>query len=157
MSSRDAAVTGKSTNSGRAIAAKSAEQSRFLRFLAIGSIGFLVDGGILGLEVHGFGVNPYLGRVPSFLVAVTVTWWLNRRHSFAQLGQFAPAHEYRRYVLVQTLGAVANLGVYAGAIHTSRWCAQYPLIAFAVGACVALVLNYSLARAYVFPGGPRRE
>jgi putative flippase GtrA len=127
------------------------EGRRVLQYLLVGAVGFLVDGGVLAFEVHLLRIGPYLARGPSFLAAVTATWLLNRRHTFADLGCYAPGKEYRLYVASQTIGALANLGVYALAIRNIALCAEFPVIALALGSAVALAVNYTLARFYVFP------
>ena len=59
------------------------ELGQFITFCIVGGIGFLVDAGILGLLVHGFGADPLLSRLLSFPCAMTVTWYLNRRVTFS--------------------------------------------------------------------------
>ncbi|SRR5579885_1031685 len=126
------------------------ERQRVLRYLVVGALGFLVDGGVLTVEVHGFGLDPILARGPSFLAAVTVTWLANRTHTFAGLRRHSAAAEYRRYVTTQTLGAMVNLAVYALALGVSAWCARVPVAGLALGSAVGLTVNYALARRYVF-------
>jgi putative flippase GtrA len=93
-----------------------------------------------------------VARAPSFLTAATVTWLLNRKHTFKDLARHSTGTEYRRYIMSQVAGALANLAVYATAIASIPWCAKYPVAALAFGAVFGLVVNYSLARFYVFPG-----
>ena len=37
--------------------------SRFLRFCAVGTVGFVIDAGVLQALVAGLGANPYVARV----------------------------------------------------------------------------------------------
>ena len=55
----------------------------FPAFFVVGTIGFIVDAGVLAVLVHGYGQGNYSSRMVSFAVAVTVTWLLNRTFSFA--------------------------------------------------------------------------
>jgi putative flippase GtrA len=131
------------------------EQQRIVRYLMVGAVGFVVDAGLLALQVHLFGVNPYVARGPSFLVAATVTWLLNRVHTFKGLERYSTGNEYRRYIMIQMAGALINLGVYVMAIASFAICARYPELGVAMGAVVGPVANYILARLFVFPGSKR--
>ena len=53
----------------------------FLSFAVVGTIGFVVDLGVLYVVAPTLGW--YGGRVLSFLAAASVTWALNRRFTFA--------------------------------------------------------------------------
>ena len=48
-----------------------------------GVLGLLVDAGTVQALVGWGGWNPYLARVLTFMLAATVTWAWNRRHTFA--------------------------------------------------------------------------
>jgi putative flippase GtrA len=80
---------------------------------------------------------------------------LNRAHTFKGLERHSAGTAYRRYVLAQMVGGLANLGVYAAAIDVIAICTKYPEIAVALASGFALVVNYALARLFVFPGAPR--
>ncbi len=131
------------------------EHERILRFLIVGAIGFVVDAGLVGIQVHLLGLGPYVARGPSFLTAATVTWLLNRKHTFTGLERHSVGASYRRYVLAQVVGGFINLGVYAAAIARIAICAKYPETAVALAAGFGLIANYTLARLFVFPGGGR--
>ena len=53
-------------------------------FAVGGVIGLVIDAGVVQALVGIEGWNPYLARVVSFLLAASVTWWWNRRHTFAE-------------------------------------------------------------------------
>ena len=131
------------------------EWHRIVRYLVVGSVGFLVDAGLLALQFHMLGIGPFIARGPSFLSAVTVTWWLNREYTFGGLGEYSMVREYRRYFLIQMFGALTNLAVYAVAIASVAWLAKYPVAAVALGSVFGLIVNYGLARHYVFPEAQR--
>src|SRR3954468_11345691 len=101
------------------------ERQRFLIYLMVGTVGFIVDAGLVAIQVHILGIGPYVARGPSFAAAVTVTWLLNRAHTFKGLERHSPATAYRRYVLAQVVGVLTNLGVYAVAIAKIAICARY--------------------------------
>ena len=131
------------------------ERQRFLIYLVVGAVGFIVDAGLVAVQVHILGIGPYVARGPSFAAAVTVTWMLNRAYTFKGLERHSAGTAYRRYVLAQMVGGLTNLGVYAAAIGAIAICEKYPEIAVALASGFALVVNYALARLFVFPGAPR--
>jgi putative flippase GtrA len=124
----------------------------FPAFLVVGGIGFVVDATILAVLVHGYGWGDYTARLVSFAVAVTVTWYLNRKYVFAA-GRTARKHsEYTRYLLVQGIGMLINFLVYSLCIASNELMDRWPVLALAVGSAVALFFNYAGSRMFVFTG-----
>ncbi len=125
-----------------------------LYFLCIGGFGFLVDAGVLTwlVTVQNWGL--YSGRAVSFFLAVTATWYLNRRITFIHHTSPARGCEYVLYLSTQTVGAVINLGVYAGVIARAPELGSYPVIPLGFGAAAALVFNFSTAKKFVFKRRP---
>lgn len=125
----------------------------FLLFGIGGGLAFLVDAGLLQILVRGLGSDPYLARLGSFLCAVTATWVFNRRITFrgcvtgGSLGR-----EWARYVVSQLGGFSANYMVYAALIWSLESVRQWPVIGVAAGSLAGMVVNYLLARRYVFIG-----
>ena len=70
--------------SAEALDAAAARRSlgQFLRFGLVGTAGFVVDAAALTAAM-ALGLGPYGGRVVSYLAAVTFTWAMNRRFTFA--------------------------------------------------------------------------
>jgi putative flippase GtrA len=125
-------------------------RQRFLRFCVVGCFGFAVDGGLVYLLVS-YEMDPYLVRAVSFPIAVSATWYLNRHWAFG-IASSTPGkgRDYRRYLAVQTLGALANYLVYALLLVFLSHTAPNALAALAVGSLAGLVINYSGARWWVF-------
>lgn len=120
-------------------------------FFALGGvIGFIVDAGIVHVLVRQWALDPYLARVPSFLVAATVTWWWNRSLTFAHRRHLRGGQEWLRWIGVMSLGAMLNYGVYALAIGFFPTVRAWPALGVAAGSAVAAVVNYSAARGVVF-------
>ena len=115
--------------------------------MLVGIVGFGVDATVLSLLVHAWHLPHYTARALSFGMAVSVTWYLNRRFTFSSTGH--AGREYRGYFLAQLVGAIINLGTYATTIELIPRLARVPVIPLAVGAAFALAFNYSAAR-YVF-------
>ena len=116
----------------------------------VGGIGFLVDVGILALLVHVFEIGPLLSRLVSFPCAMTVTWYLNRKVTFAHAVSNNPGHEWFRYALVSVFGNLINFIVYAVCISLSQLMYAYPETALAIASIVALVFNYLGSSRYAF-------
>lgn len=121
------------------------------RFVVVGTVGFVIDGGLLYLLVRS-GVDPYLARAFSFPPAVTATWYLNRVWTFAAR-QGAARRQYARYLAVQLVGALSNYGVYAAILSLGHRSAEGALAALAAGSIAGLVINFAGARALVFVAG----
>jgi putative flippase GtrA/SAM-dependent methyltransferase len=133
--------------------------AQFVRFAAVGAIGFVVDAGVLTLLVATFGFGVYSARAVSFSAAVFVTWLVNRRWTFAQGAaerRVGAGAEYARYLLVQIMGALANLGVFVAVLAARPDLVRLPVVPLAVGAIAGLVVNYLGSRAWVFAPRAKR-
>jgi putative flippase GtrA len=122
------------------------------RFGAIGSVGFLIDAGVLTWLVTERGWDLYESRMLSFALAVSATWYLNRRFTFTNRVSIDRAGEYGRYVAVQVTGALLNLAVYVTIVATTPSLAAYPAVPLAVGSGVAMIVNFVGARRFAFSG-----
>jgi putative flippase GtrA len=125
-------------------------------FVLVGAIGFLIDAGILTALVNGLGAGHYAARASSFTVAVTATWYMNRRWVFEKIATRKRSREYTSYLIVQAIGAVINLSVFVAAIELVPALAKAPVIPLAIGAAVALLFNFSASSRFVFTS-PRKK
>ncbi len=124
----------------------------FRAFCVVGTIGFIIDAGMVQLLVSRFGVNVLLARLPSYLTAVTVTWLLNRRFTFRVTARPASRAEWFKYVTVNSVGNGLNIGVYTLAVLTVDFLATFPFLAVAMGSAVGLAFNFTLSKTLVFKG-----
>jgi len=81
-------------------------------FSIAGVAGFLVDAGIVWLFTMA-GADPFTAQMVAFTLAVTVTWLLNRRFTFAHHASPNWVREWMHYVAANSVGAIVNNGVYA--------------------------------------------
>ncbi len=102
-------------------------------FTFVGGIGFMADASVLTLLVNGLNWGPYRARLCSFAVAVTLTWYLNRHWTFASQARNNKKIEYARYLTVQSIGALLNLGIYSICLETFPVMVTYPVLALAIG------------------------
>jgi putative flippase GtrA len=123
---------------------------QFARFCVVGGIGFVVDAGLLWLLLQTTALGPYGGRAISFLAAATVTWSLHRRFTFPGAPRDRRARQWLHFVAVNGAGALLNYGIYALLVATTAFLAQAPVLAVAVGAAVAMVVNFAANRLWVF-------
>jgi putative flippase GtrA len=122
---------------------------RFIFFCAAGAIGFAVDGGLMVAISTWIGLTPMQARPFSFAVAVTVTWWLNRRYTFS--ARTPPGvGEWAKYAATNVVGALVNLAVFYLIMLVFPPAQRYPLAVLAVAAGVALVSNFAGSQWLVF-------
>lgn len=122
--------------------------SQLVRFGLVGAIGFVVDAGVL-YALLTVGINAYLARGLSFLVAVFVTWRINRQFTFST-GSTLSWREFGRYLAAMSLGGACNYGAYVamlGVLSRHFWS---PLFALAVGSLIGMVVNFLAAKFWVF-------
>ena len=82
---------------------------------------------------------------------MSATWYLNRHWAFGIPGSVpGKSRDYRRYLLVQTVGALGNYLVYALLLAVLGLTARDALVALAVGALAGLAINYTGSRWWVF-------
>lgn len=129
---------------------------QFLRFGAVGTLGFFVDTVTL-LGAVALGAGPYLGRLLSYLVAASTTWALNRAWTFRERGGDAPpARQWALFVALNLAGFTANYGTYALVTSLIGTGAAELVAAVAAGSLAGMFLNFALARQIVFrPATPR--
>lgn len=121
----------------------------FLRFSVVGTIGFLVDSSVLMALTQGLELGPLAGRFLSFAVAVTVTWYLNRRVTFRAVT--APTgSEWLRYAGLTAFGALINIGVYRMVLALAGITPTAMVAGVAAGSVAALGFNYTVSKRWVF-------
>jgi putative flippase GtrA len=128
---------------------------KFIRELVlfglVGVFGFLVDSGVLYLLKSSLGL--YYGRLVSFTCAVLTTWVLNRRLTFSMRASgLTLTHEFSRYIGMMLGGGVVNYLVYALLVHFIEFVARQPVWGVALGSCMGMLVNYFLARSFIFSG-----
>jgi len=125
------------------------ETRRFLKFLVVGGIGFLVDTGCLSLFVLGLSMNRVLAKGLAFSAAVTGNFVLNRVWTYPEARSKSIIAQSMQFVLVSLVGLGINLLVFSWTDkliyhRLSPVIALYVAQAAAVG--VALFWNYGANR-----------
>jgi len=124
------------------------ELRSIVRFGMVGSVGFAVDAGWLTVLTRYGGMSPYSARVVSFLFAITVTWMLNRRFTFASHNRRRA--EYTRHVCVQLIGGATNYAIFAALLWRFPDLERQPVIPLAFASGVAMFVNYFGSRVWTF-------
>jgi len=131
-------------------------QFEFARFAVIGTIAFFVDTLTLYAAL-AVGLGFYAGRAVSYLVAVTFTWYGNRRITFTQTrasGTAAIAREWLTFVATNLVGGAANYATYALLVASVGVVRAFPVLGVAAGSLVGMTLNFTLSKFVVFRGRP---
>lgn len=124
-------------------------RKEFLIFGIVGTLGFLVDAGVLYLLKGSLGL--YWARVPSFFCAATATWLLNRQFTFrSRVSGVSIFQEYTKYFGLMLGGGAVNYLVYAIAVSLLPAVAYRPLASVALGSIAGMFINYFFARYFVF-------
>jgi putative flippase GtrA len=127
-------------------------QRQIGRFAVSGSVGFLVDIGVL-YGILQLGVGPYLGRLLSFLAAVYTTWIMNRNFTFRpQRGQ-SLFRECFTYFIAMSAGGVINYSAYSAVMFFFGGPTIMPALAVCVGSACGMILNFPSAKYWVYKKG----
>jgi putative flippase GtrA len=122
--------------------------SEFVRFLIVGALGFIADGGVLLTLVHAGGMSRVWARIPSFLIAVTVTWWCHRRFTFRVAKETQPTfREWATFVIANGVGNASNLAIYWALIGLLDWPVLTSLM---MASILAAGINYAMSARWVF-------
>ena len=123
---------------------------QFLRFCAVGAVGFAVDAAVLTLVVASGSMDPIGGRLISFACAVMATFELNRRWAFRLIPPLPYITTLIAYLGVQGVGFVCNLAAYVVLYKLLPPPFNQPLLCLALASALALVVNFSGSRLMVF-------
>ncbi|PJB73473.1 MAG: GtrA family protein [Alphaproteobacteria bacterium CG_4_9_14_3_um_filter_47_13] len=128
---------------------KDSELKTIMRFGLVGVAGFCTDAGLLQVILGLSGLDPLLARIPSFFVAVLVTWYLNRGFTFGMRHK-SFRESFLPYLAGNAIGLALNFGIYCAGILGSPFLAHYPVLAVALGAVIAMVFNFLAMRFWIF-------
>jgi putative flippase GtrA len=123
----------------------------FVLFAIGGVIGFVVDAGVVQLLTTFAHVNPYVGKVISFVLAATATWWWNRSHTFAARQSGQPLlTEWLHWMVLMSGGGAVNYGTFWLCLKAFPSWHQWPALGAAVGSICAALVNFVSARTLLF-------
>jgi len=118
------------------------------QFLGVGFIGFCVDALIFFTVINFLNSPLALGRALASTVAISSTWLLNRRVTFAHKKSTKLLNEWLRYSFASLIGALAN---FLTLFYVSPFDAEfYHIPAYLFGTAAGLVVNFILYQTIVF-------
>lgn len=135
---------------------------QFAIFALIGIGGLFVDMAALAAALHLLGLDPYGGRVFSYLMAATFTWYMNRQFTFTGVSRRGAVRQWARFLVANTVGALVNYGIYVLVLKAGPWMISavglwprlftdlLPYIGVAAGSVSGLIFNFVLSKKLVF-------
>lgn len=120
------------------------------RFAIVGGAGFVIEAVIMTALTQHAAWTPWQARVPSFLTAVTVTWLLNRRHTFAGRQMQRRSVEAILYAATQVCGALINLVMFGVCLKVSPALRATPVIPLAIGAAGGFAFNFLVSNLLIY-------
>jgi putative flippase GtrA len=123
---------------------------QFIAFIGVGTLGFAVDATLFFALQAIVGWPIVWARTISATCAITTTWALNRRLTFADRSSPNRTGEYLRYVMAQIVGLGVNLGTFSLCLLLAPQLRRHPIVALAIGSAVALSFNFFTARTVAF-------
>jgi putative flippase GtrA len=114
---------------------------RFQKFLVVGSIGLVVNQGLLFVLRHLFDIPLYVASPVAIFTSMVVTFALNEAWTWHDRGRGKIVHRLLMYCPINTVGLLINYGILSYLVHSHDW---HYLVANLVGAGFAAVWNFSL-------------
>lgn len=148
-------MTGEATGGG----GRSALPRELLRFAAIGVVALFVDMAALWFALELLGLGFYAGRLFSYLIAATFTWWLNREFTFKGVSRRGALRQWAKFLVANAVGGAVNYGVYAAVVTwgaglvpaaLDRLLPLLPYAGTAAGSLSGLIFNFTASRLLVF-------
>lgn len=124
-------------------------KQQLLWFLLIGAAGFVMDAGITHILAHAADLHPVAARIPAILVAVLVTYILNRNFTFKARAQ-AWLQGLLTYAAAQGVSQAINFSIYSALVLTLPLFRAQPVLAVAAGSIVAMMISFCLYKFWVF-------
>ncbi len=118
-------------------------------FGCVGVVGMLADGAVLWLMLTA-GLDPYTGRIISYIAAATVTWFLNRTFTFKGHGKGSLLKQWAKFLLANLSGFAANYTTYVLCINFVPLMQDYKLLALIPASLVGLFFNFTASKRLVF-------
>lgn len=123
---------------------------RAIKFLAVGSIGFIVDAIAFLLCAYIFELPHYQSRSIAFIIALTTTWLGNRLYTFVDIKSPSYGTEWMRFAISAGLSAMPNFLIFSLALRLLGEGVPQSLSALSLGVLAGAATNYFLSSRWVF-------
>jgi putative flippase GtrA len=114
---------------------------RFQKFLIVGSIGLIINQGLLFVFRHLFDMPLSIASPVAIAVSMVATFELNEAWTWHDRGRGKIIHRLMLYCPINTVGLIINYGILSYLVHDHHW---HYLLANLVGAGCAAVWNFCL-------------
>ena len=121
---------------------------QFIQFGTVGLAGFVTDTSVVYSLKAWVGL--YVAGAVAYVVAVAVTWGLNRIWTFRGLGGGPMHRQWAMFLAANAMGFVLNRGTYFILVTVSPLCVQYPVLAILAVVAMGMFLNFHMSRTIVF-------
>jgi len=129
-----------------------------LCFGAIGVGGLFVDMAALTVAMHAAGLTFYTGRVVSYFVAASFTWYMNRVFTFRSRGRPGALRQWATFLAANAVGGIVNYTTSAMVVAVGRHGLDLPELAHtllpyigvAAGALTGMTFNFMANKWFVF-------
>ena len=128
---------------------KRLEKSHFFRFAMVGGMGFLTEALVIHFGTTYFGMGVIAVRVPSFILAVFVTWYLNRSYTF-NMRHKSFRESFPPYIAANSVGLGLNFLSYTAIALVFPSMQPYPLLILAIGSFVGMGFNFCASNFFIF-------
>jgi len=124
---------------------------QFGKFGIVGIAGFVVDTAVV-YALLPLGLEFFVARIPSFLVAATATWALNRSFTFRGAARGPLHREWAKFLATNAVGGLVNYATSVALEAGVDYVAMHPVLAVAAGSLAGMVFNFAAAKHLVFRG-----
>jgi len=119
-------------------------------FWLVGLVGFAVDAAILYSLRLLFDTDLFIARFFSLAMAMTVSWYLNRKLTFAGQSSRSAFSEWVYYLAVNSIGGIINYSLFMWLVMNYDSLATYLMIPLAISSGIAAVVNFLLSKYVIF-------
>ncbi|HEY1857194.1 GtrA family protein [Acidocella sp.] len=135
-------------DAGVVLLARTGLSQDFIRFGAVGALGFCWDTATVYATRNHFGL--YVAGTLGFFVAATVNWAINRWWTFRHHTHGAAHVQWLKFLATNLVGFIFNRGTFFALVAISPLCRAQPVLAIVAGTASGLVFNYFLSKKLVF-------
>lgn len=128
------------------------EVERFIKFGIVGTIGALVDFGILNLGIQVFGLAKWLANTFSFSAAVLSNFTWNRLWTYPESRQDPIGPQLAQFLVVNLVGYGINQAVFLSLDHYvfAPWGTWGYNLSKAIAIAIVLFWNFGINRIWTY-------
>ncbi|PIE71592.1 MAG: hypothetical protein CSA22_01830 [Deltaproteobacteria bacterium] len=125
-------------------------QVQFLFFCLVGATGIIIDTLTMYILFALFGWPFSLARLPSFILAASGNFQLNRMITFSDSTKRNWFHQYCGFLVVSAIGFIGNWLVSVHLFKTYAFCQTFYVLPVVAGGISGAFVNFTLSKIAVF-------